>query len=436
MLRESGHVTASAIVEQSDDHAPRLHAHEGWSAGQARRAAKRPKGTVNMSLGDVGGRRYHLIARPRDTVQAHRLLNDLQSFLQQTQALEAFREAERAQYSLTSADPRMGSEDGIFAAESMRSLVATAKRVAKTSHPILIIGETGTGKEVLARLIHKYSDRSDRDFVPHNCTGVPRDLVESQLFGYRRGAFTGAREDSPGIIRGANGGTLLLDEIGELDLESQPKLLRFLENGEIQPLGEPRPIGVDVRVIAATNAHLEELVRDGRFREDLLYRLNIITLEIPPLRSRREEILPLAQHFLFRYGEECGRPEVQLTEDAKKCLLLYEWPGNVRRLANEIRRAVALVGEDSMISPSQLSSDVIRASRTIAKTVHSSPKRPELTVELDQPLAGAVEQLEAAMIRWALDQAGGHVGSAADALGISRKGFYLKRQRLGIEFVH
>ena len=438
LLRESGHVAALAIVERTDGRTPRIVAHEGWSAEQARRAATGSKGTAVMSLGETAGREYDLLASPQDTVQAHSLLHDLRSFFQQTLTLETVRKAERAQCSLMSANPPLGSEDGVFVSESMKKLVATAKQVAKTPLPILIVGETGTGKEVVARLIHKYSDRSNRDFVPHNCAGVPKDLVESQLFGHRRGAFTGAREDSQGVIRAAAGGTLLLDEIGDLELETQPKLLRSLENSEIQPLGESRPVEVDVRVVAATNAKLEELVRDGRFREDLLYRLNIITLEIPPLRARREEILPLVHHFLRHYGEECGRPDVRMTEDAQKCLLLYEWPGNVRRLKNEIRRAIALVGEESMIGLEQLSPDVVRAGRAIARTVQSTETsaKPEVTVDLDQPLGSAVEKLEAAMIRWALDQAGGHVGSAADALGVSRKGFYLKRQRLGIDFVH
>jgi DNA-binding NtrC family response regulator/tetratricopeptide (TPR) repeat protein len=438
LLRESGHMAALAIVERTDGGTPRIVAHEGWSAGQARRATTRSNGTVIMPLGETAGREYDLLARPQDTVRAHSLLHDLRSFLQQTLTLETVREAERAQYSLMSTNPPLGNEDGIFVSESMKGLVATAKQVAKTPHPILIVGETGTGKEVVARLIHKYSDRANRDFVPHNCAGVPKDLVESQLFGHRRGAFTGAREDSQGVIRAATGGTLLLDEIGDLELETQPKLLRFLENSEIQPLGESRPVEVDVRVIAATNAKLEELVRDGLFREDLLYRLNIITLEIPPLRARREEILPLVQHFLQHYGEECGRPDIRITEDAQKCLLLYEWPGNVRRLKNEIRRAIALAGEEPMIGLEQLSPDVIRAGHAIARTVESSstPENPAVTVDLNQPLGSAVEKLEAAMIRWALDEAGGHVGSAAHALGVSRKGFYLKRQRLGIDFIH
>ena len=226
--------------------------------------------------------------------------------------------------------------------------------------------------------------------------------------------------------------------IGSGQLTADPRRIHCHEPDIVQYvnffstlLGESRSVEVDVRVIAATNAKLEELVRDGRFREDLLYRINIITLEIPPLRARREEILPLVQSFLHRYGEECGRPHVRLTEDAQKCLLLYEWPGNVRRLANEICCAMALVGDDSMIGLEHVSPDVIRAGRTIAKSVQSTAasEPPEFTIDMDKPLADAVQELEEAMIRRALEQANGHVGVVADVLGISRKGFYLKRQR-------
>ena len=290
------------------------------------------------------------------------------------------------------------------------------------------------GKEVIARLIHKYSDRSERDFVAHNCTGVPRDMVESQLFGHRRGAFTGAQADSPGVIRAASGGTLLLDEIGELDLDTQPKLLRFLENSEIQPIGESRPVKVDVRVIAATNANLDDKIRDGSFREDLLYRVNIFTLHIPPLRSRREEILPLAQHFLRKYARESGRTNIRITEDAQKCLLLFEWPGNVRQLDHEIKRAVAMTDGDSVLGLKQLSLPVIEAGKAIADTVQSArtPGGQEVSIQIDRPLADAVEELEETMIRRALKACKGRFGMAAQRLGLSRKGLYLKRQRLGI----
>ena len=323
-------------------------------------------------------------------------------------ALKSFQEAERAQHSLMSADAVTGGEDGVFAFDQMRELVVNAKRMAKTPWAVLILGETGTG--------------------------VPKDMVESHLFGHRRGAFTGAQADSSGVIRAANGGTLLLDEIGELDFDTRPKLLRFLENGEIQPIGESRPVKVDVRVIAATNANIEDKIRDGRFREDLLYRLNIFTLHIPPLRSRREEILPLAQFFLQQYARESGRTNIRMTEDAQKCLLLFEWPGNVRHLDHEIKRAVAMTEGDSVLGLEQLSPPVIEAGQAIAETVQSARTSggQEVSIQTDQSLADAIGELEEAMIRRGLQACKGRVGMTAQRRGLSRKCLYLKRQRLGI----
>ncbi len=192
---------------------------------------------------------------------------------------------------------------------------------------------------------------SHKPFVPFNCTAVPKDLLESQLFGHRRGAFTGAERDHPGLIRAAQGGTLFLDEVGELGLDLQPKLLRFLESGEISPLGEPQPFTVNVRIVAATNANLERLVQDGKFREDLFYRLNVIPLTIPPLRERRDEIPALVHHFLARAAAEYGKGRMRVKEETLAHLGLYSWPGNIRQLNNEIRRAVAVAEPDSVLTP-------------------------------------------------------------------------------------
>src|SRR5262249_10101773 len=205
----------------------------------------------------------------------------------------------------------------------MRELMTLARRVATTNVSVLITGESGTGKEILARAIHRFSARADKPFVPFNCTAVPRELLESQLFGYRRGPFTGAQRDHLGLIRAAKDGTLFLDEIGELGLDLQPKLLRFLESGEINPLGEPSPFNVNVRILAATNRDLEELVQEGRFREDLFYRLNVVRLAIPPLRERRDEIPALVHHLTARAASEFGKGRVRVAEDTMEHLLLY-----------------------------------------------------------------------------------------------------------------
>ena len=286
-------------------------------------------------------------------------------------------------------------------------------------------------------MIHAASDRAAQAFVAFNCSGLPRDTAESQLFGHRRGSFTDAREDAPGIIRGAAGGTLMLDEIGELDPSIQPKLLRFLDSGEVQPVGEPRPVPTDVRIIAATNVAIDTLVRERRFREDLFYRLNVVRLRIPPLRERREEIPPLVRHFLRRYGREMNRGGLKLYSDAQTCLLVYDWPGNVRQLANEIRSFVAMAQPDDTITPYQLSPEVRAASgpaRDDRGAARHAPRDPdELALRIDQPLSTAVGQVERAMIHWAIRKAGGRVNTAAKLLGLSRKGLFLKRRRLGID---
>ncbi len=434
LLRDSGRVRAVATVERRKDGSRRVLTNDGWSKEEAHRGAARTSGDIKIPLGETDEAELELVVAPQDDVQATAFLRDFDTMVRQWRSLQAFQRAERARLSLTSSDELTGSDDGVFVSESMQRLAASAKQIAKTSIPVLITGETGTGKEVLARLIHRHSDRSDSEFLPFNCTSVPKDMVESQLFGHRRGAFTGARDDALGIIRSADGGTLLLDEIGEIEPEIQPKLLRFLDNHEVHPLGETRPRPVDVRIIAATNANLDRRVREGRFREDLLYRLNTLPLEIPPLRNRREEILPLAHHFLKRAAEKNQRNIIGMTEEAQKCLLVYGWPGNVRELANVVQRAVVTAPPDSSIGPQQLSPQIVAAGRSMAHPEESEGTEPaEIAVRIDQPLTEAVAQLEREMIVRALDGTDGQFGAAARRLGLSRKGLYLKRQRLGLD---
>ena len=253
-------------------------------------------------------------------------------------------------------------------------------------------------------------------------------MLESQLFGHRRGAFTGADRDQPGLIRAARDGTLFLDEIGELGLDLQPKLLRFLESGEISPLGEPSPLTVNVRVVAATNANLETLVRDGRFREDLFYRLNVVRLSIRPLRERRDEIPSLVNAFRHESAAEFSKGHLRVAEETMERLLLYRWPGNVRQLQNEMRRMVALAEPNSTLS----------AGRHLGR----DPRDPAGLPTLNAATAGSrcrcakadpdAIGIEGEMIKLALRDHGGRVDAAAKALGISRKGLYLKRQRLGL----
>jgi DNA-binding NtrC family response regulator len=319
----------------------------------------------------------------------------------------------------------------VVAAENMLQLLNTSRRVAPSKITVLIVGETGTGKELLARALHDASPRKDKPFIPFNCSGCASDMLDSQLFGYRRGAFTGAQEPFPGVIRAAAGGTLFLDEIGEITLDVQPKLLRFLESSEIHPLGEPRPVVVDVRVVAATNANLEQLVAEGKFREDLFYRLNVVRLEVPPLRERREEIPQLVQHYLDRGSREMHKTGLRFAEETMEYLILYKWPGNVRQLANEVKRLVAFAESGAVLMPEHLSNEIASSRRTIPASERDLAPT-EFVVRTDQPLAAAIEHVERTLIQNAFKRTGS-LEEAAQLLGLSRKGLYLKRQRLGLD---
>ena len=321
---------------------------------------------------------------------------------------------------------------GVFASHAMRRVLHIATRVAPSNLPVLITGESGTGKEVIARLIHDRSGRPREQFVPYNCTGIPRDMVDAQLFGHRRGSFTGASEHAPGVIRGAHGGTLLLDEIGELDAHIQPKLLRLLENREVQPVGQPRPLKVNVRILAATNADIDQMVREKRFRQDLFYRLDIVRIHLPPLREHRDDISPLVRHFLQRYSHEQDKRNIRVSGAAFERLLAHDWPGNIRQLANEIRRLVTFAGDGAVIEPEHLA---LSADSHGALAARAEGRRQPDTVTIctDQPLEAAIEEVERTLIVRALLATKGRFGAAADRLGVSRKGLLLMRRRLQIE---
>ena len=306
-----------------------------------------------------------------------------------------------------------------------------ARRVAPSDLPVLITGETGSGKEIIAREVHDASPRAAKSFGVLVCSAVPREMLDSHLFGHRRGAFTGAIDNFLGVIRANEGGTLFLDEIGEVSLDLQVKLLRFLETGEVHPLGETKPVRVNVRVIAATNQPLETLIKEGRFREDLFYRLNVVRITIPPLRERREEILPFFERFLMRECARIGRPVPNLSDEAVEHLLLYTWRGNVRQLLNEVKRVLATLPVDAAITPATLSSDITEERQVaIAKAVAASPN--QMLVRTDQPLAAAIEEVERAMLKSALAN-NPDLEAAAEQLDITRKGLFLKRQRLGLD---
>jgi hydrogenase-4 transcriptional activator len=317
----------------------------------------------------------------------------------------------------------------VSASAAMTRVVEQIQRLQGNDLTVLVTGESGTGKELVARAIHLGSPRSGGMFLPFNCTTTTRELADSQLFGHRRGAFTGAVNDQAGLIRSAAGGSLFLDEIGDLPLEVQPKLLRFLEQGEIMPIGDTRPQRVDVRVIAATNADLEQRVAEGRFREDLYYRLTVIRIHVPPLRERREEIPHLCALFLRDACERLGRPDVQLSAEALDVFSQHWWPGNVRQLRNEIQRAVALSGPDGLVGAEHLSPGFAAMTDRVPETGY-----PGVSVRTsDMPLDAAVAQLEREMIRSGLERSTGNVSETARLLGLTRRGLYLKMKRLGLD---
>ncbi len=308
----------------------------------------------------------------------------------------------------------------------MQPVLQMARRAARSDVPVLILGETGVGKEWLSRQIHQWSKRSRGRFLGFNCSAVPREVVDAQLFGHRKGAFTGAHESAVGVIRATAGGTLLLDEIGDVPLDVQVKLLRFLEGNEVHPIGESVPVSVDVRVLAATNEDPEGLVRRGALRKDLYYRLNVVTIRIPPLRERGNEILALAQQFLRDICQQMGKDELRLSRSVQEIFREYPWPGNVRQLLNELRRAVALTDEGEEVDVGVLS----EALQEAADTGNGRSTGPAVTIPLDQKLNSAVGALERAAIQRALEISGGRRDAAAMLLGLSRKGLYLKCRRM------
>ena len=309
--------------------------------------------------------------------------------------------------------------------EAMRRVFELARIIAARPINTLILGPTGTGKEVLARYIHSHSPRRDKPFVAVNCTAIPDTLFESAMFGIEKGVATGV-DKRKGLIEEASGGTLFLDELAEMDLANQAKLLRVLELGEVTRVGSTRPVPVDINLVCATNVNLEQAVREGRFREDLFYRVNVVELHLPPLCERGDDILLLAQSFLEKSCAEMGRERLSLTPAAQALLLRYPWPGNVRELNNEMKRAAALTPGESVgvrhLSPRVLGSEAV-------KDYLGSQKKASSAKNLPLNLRDA----EAVLIRRALKAAEGSKSRAAELLGITREGLRKKLQRMEAE---
>jgi DNA-binding NtrC family response regulator len=350
----------------------------------------------------------------------------------------------------------LGFHQIISSSPSMTRALALGKKAAASTIPVLIEGESGVGKELLARAIQGSGDRAGKPFVTINCGAIPANLVESTLFGHVKGAFTGAIADAPGKFREAHNGTLFLDEVGELPPETQVKLLRAIQEGEIEPVGSAKTVKVNVRIISATNRRLLNLAKDGHFREDLYYRLNVFPIYVPPLRDRREDIPALANHFIARFAAEEGRRVQAISKDALALLAAFDWPGNIRQLENAIFRAVVLA-ETQILEPDDFPQ--ILAARDGAQTVRQTSLanyQPSEPIHIDNAIAlprlGAVDattipdrfldtgghllplaDIERELIAFAIDHHAGRMAQVARALGIGRSTLYRKLKEYGLE---
>ncbi len=336
------------------------------------------------------------------------------------------------------ADPVLGKEDALLGrSQAMQDVFKAIGRAAPTEATVLVRGESGTGKELVARAVYQYSQRAEKPFLVINCVAIPDTLLESELFGYERGAFTGATARRVGKVEQANGGTLFLDEIGDMPLTIQAKILRLLQEKTIERLGGRDPVEVDVRIIAATNRNLEEAIQEGRFREDLYYRLNVVSLNLPPLNERQEDVDYLTDHFLARFSRELGVVNPGISEGAKRALMAHSWPGNVRELANVIHKALIFsrgypinTGEVSSAlhegPPASLqpSSDLEPLRQWVRSELTAAP-RENLFEDLR-------DQLGAVLVEEALDITGNNRSQAARLLGISRPTLLARMDKYGM----
>jgi len=316
---------------------------------------------------------------------------------------------------------RLGKHEIVWSGEVMKKIMTQLDRVAASETRVCILGETGTGKELVARTIHEKSPRASGPFVALNCAAVPAELIESELFGHEKGSFTGAAARHIGKFEQAGHGTLFLDEIGDMPLQMQAKLLRALEEGEVERIGATKPVAVDVRVIVATHRNLQALVHDGKFRQDLFHRIYVFPLTLPPLRERREDIPVLIEHFAAQLCAQNNWKKIKFTEDAIGALQEYFWPGNVRELRNMVERLMLLALGD------EVDADTVRAVLSPASELRASSGLGS------GPLAERVERFERDVILSELKRAGFHMTNAAKALGLERSHLYKKAEQLGID---
>ena len=341
---------------------------------------------------------------------SEKLVADVKNALERRQQTDETSLLRRALESMS------GTASPVFQSAVMRELIRTVERIGPSDVAVLITGESGTGKEVVADLLHAFSPRSKSRFIKINCAALPRELIESELFGSVKGAFTGAHSDRDGLFRQAEGGTLLLDEISEMPVDTQSKLLRVLQDQEVRPVGGKASYKTNCRLVASTNRVPEEAIRDGKLREDLFYRISAISVHLPPLRERREDIMPLANAFLKRFAAQANRIIKGFTSDAAERLTGFEWPGNVRQLQNEVQRAV-LLSEGDVVAATDLS---------ITKAKVPGDDTPDTNFTL-------LEGVERNAITQMLRETGGNKLETAKRLGIGRQTLYNKIKAYGIE---
>jgi two-component system response regulator AtoC len=314
----------------------------------------------------------------------------------------------------------------VFGSQKMREVMGLVAKVAGYKSTVLLLGESGTGKELVAKLVHERSPRAQGPFVAINCGAIPEQLLESELFGYVKGAFTDANRTKPGLVEEANGGTLFLDEVGDLPLMLQVKLLRFLQEEEFRRVGDTKGMQVDVRVIAATARDLSTMVEEGTFREDLFYRLNVLQIRIPPLRERKDDIALLCDHFIDKYRQRLKRDILGLTPDARRVLLAYDWPGNVRELENAIEQAMVLSDTET------LNASAFPEKITAARPARAAAAVIDLLDPNDLSVKKATRTIEEFLIRKALEATKGNRTRAAELLDLSHRALLYKIKEFGI----
>ena len=368
-------------------------------------------GTIPSVVEAMNKGAYSYLEKPLDK---DKVLLNVRHALEKTRLLKENQKLQKALYDKFSIEGIVG--DSV----AMKKVIDITRKVSHTPVTVLILGESGTGKELIARAIHYNSPRNSKPFTAINCAAIPENLLESELFGYEPGAFTGAMTRKIGLFEASNDGTMFLDEVGDLPPITQSKILRVLQEKEVRRIGGRDSIKVDVRIIAATNKDLEKEMKNARFREDLYYRLRVVTIEIPPLRERKEDIDQLVNYFLQRYNTEFGKRIKGVDEQAMKSLVEYHWPGNVRQVESVIERAV-LMCESDTIRPQDIKSE-------LRLSYHQSP------FDIDVPEEGFVfEELEKELLKKAMEKANNVAAKAARLLGMSYKTFWYRWEKFGLE---